>query len=173
MAAIIAHALRSEAQYRITFDHFAYEPHATLAQRIADVLHAFNDGGTTEIRVDAATGSLAVYVMVPADVLPETFDKKAESLRATWRETPTDPKVWTIEQVQAAWLLMMRLRHPLAAIDPEEPRNDWAAIALALSLPAEDAERRIADLSNRRAPHVPAPAAAAPLLNEAELAAGP
>lgn len=84
MPHLINEPLRSEAQYRITFDGIACEPHDILARRIVDVLAAFNDGGTTEIRVDAATGSLAVYVMIPADIPPETLDKKAEALRAAW-----------------------------------------------------------------------------------------
>lgn len=98
--------VRAAATYRITFDDlFMVQKHPVapahgdtdlLARRIADVLHALHP---VEIRVSAndPVGAIVAYVCVPADVMPEAIDRKADALRARWRGedrriTRTDPE---------------------------------------------------------------------------------
>jgi len=126
MPSMVNGALRSEAQYRITFEPDSFDFHGTIA-RVGDIMRAFSVA-LSEVRITA--DGIAVYVMIPAGVLPEALDAKAEALRAKWRETPTAPKrTWTIDQIGAAWGQTMEQRHPLAAVDGgADLRADWKAI---------------------------------------------
>jgi len=89
--------MRAEACYRVQFDRVHMpgigdvEPATMdldlLGRRIADVLHTFSP---VEIRVSASDcqGALVAYVLVPADVMPEAIDRKADALRAKWAAEP-------------------------------------------------------------------------------------
>jgi hypothetical protein len=76
--------MRSEATYRIVFGDVARKPIGDVARKVADVLSAFQ---AAEITVSAHTGDLVAYVTIPADVLPEDLDRKADALRAQWEAT--------------------------------------------------------------------------------------
>ena len=83
MLHLINEPLRSEAQYRITFDTATSKNAHDTAARVRDILLAFN---SLIVEVRIMTHEFALFVTIPRDIPPEALDKKAEALRATWRE---------------------------------------------------------------------------------------
>lgn len=81
--------VRAQSTYRVAFDGACVDGRVEdLARRIADIIHEMEP---VEIRVDAEATFVA-YVLVPADVMPEAIDRKADALRTKWAAPAPAPK---------------------------------------------------------------------------------